>query len=188
MALKKKGNGKLPPFDESVAAHLCPPTHPSPVERLQHSLDVPTHQLDKQTRRFTHGGPPGLPGQTPPVLGRGWPRPHSQTTAQAISRSMASLVVLERHLWLTLTEIRDADKVPFLDSPVYLTGLFGPAVEEFAERFTVVHKSSQAMQHFLLKRSALQLARVTPDLHLPRQLTDYPGRTQACASRQILFG
>ncbi len=178
MALKKKGNGKLPPFDESVAAHLCPPTHPSPVERLQHSLDAPTHQLDKQTRRFTHGGPPGLPGQTPPVLGRGWPRPHSQTTALAISRSMASLA----------PEIRDADKVPFLDSPVYPTGLFGPTVEEFAERFTVVHKSSQAMQHFLLKRSALQLARVTPDLHLPRQLTGYPGRTQACASRQILFG
>ncbi len=39
----------------------------------------------------------------------------TKTTAQAVGRSMASLVVLERHLWLTLMEIKDADKVPFLD-------------------------------------------------------------------------
>lgn len=29
----------------------------------------------------------------------------TKTTAQAISHAMASLVVLERHLWLNLTEI-----------------------------------------------------------------------------------
>ncbi|KAL1279879.1 hypothetical protein QQF64_014479, partial [Cirrhinus molitorella] len=69
----------------------------------------------------------------------------TKMTAQAISRSMASLVVLKRHLWLNLTEIKDADKVPFLDSPVSPTGLFGPAVEGFAERFTAAQKSSQAM-------------------------------------------
>ncbi len=50
----------------------------------------------------------------------------TKTTAQAIGRSMASLVVFERHLWLTLTEMKDADKIPFLDSPVSPTGLFGP--------------------------------------------------------------
>ncbi len=38
----------------------------------------------------------------------------TKTTAPAIGRSMASLVVLERHLWLTLTEIKDADRVSFL--------------------------------------------------------------------------
>lgn len=32
--------------------------------------------------------------------------------AQAIGRSMANLVVLERHLWLNLTEIKDMDKLP----------------------------------------------------------------------------
>ncbi len=57
----------------------------------------------------------------------------TKTTAQAIGRSMASLVVLERHLWLTLTEIKDADKVPFLDAPITPSGLFGPAVKGFAE-------------------------------------------------------
>ncbi len=70
----------------------------------------------------------------------------TKTMAQAIGRSMASLVVLERHLWLTLTEIKDADKVPFLDAPVSPTGLFGPAVEGFAEHFTEAQKSSQAMR------------------------------------------
>ncbi len=59
----------------------------------------------------------------------------TKTTAQAIGRSMASLVVLERHLWLTLTEIKDADRVSFLDAPISPSGLFGPAVKGFAERF-----------------------------------------------------
>ncbi len=41
--------------------------------------------------------------------------------AQAIGRSMTSLMELEHHLWLTLTEI----KVPFLHSTISPTGLFG---------------------------------------------------------------
>lgn len=45
---------------------------------------------------------------------------------------MANLMVLERHLWLNLTEIKDADKTVFLDSPVSPTGLFGSAVDGFA--------------------------------------------------------
>ncbi len=46
----------------------------------------------------------------------------TKSTAQAIGRSVASLVVLERHLWLTLTEIKDADKVSFLDAPISPSG------------------------------------------------------------------
>ena len=78
----------------------------------------------------------------------------TKTTAQALGRNMASLVVLERHLWLTLTEIRDADKTAFLDSPVTASGLFGPSVSGFAERFTEAQKASSAMKHFLPKRSS----------------------------------
>ncbi len=78
----------------------------------------------------------------------------TKVTAQAIRRSMASLVVLERHLWLNLTEIKEADKASFLDSPVSPTGLFGPAIEGFAEHFTAAQKSSQAMRHFLPKCSS----------------------------------
>ncbi len=36
----------------------------------------------------------------------------TKATVQAIDRSMSSLVMLEHHLWLTLMEIKDADKVP----------------------------------------------------------------------------
>lgn len=61
---------------------------------------------------------------------------------------MASLVVLECHL----REIKETDKVPFLDAPVSPSGLFGPAIEGFAKRFTSVQKLSQAMQHFQPKR------------------------------------
>ena len=69
----------------------------------------------------------------------------TKATAQAIGRSMANLVVLERHLWLNLTEIKESDKVAFLDVPVSPSSLFGPAVEGFRERFTAAQKSSQAM-------------------------------------------
>lgn len=44
--------------------------------------------------------------------------------AQAISHVMANLVVLERHLWLNLTEIKDADKTVFLDSPWFCVMLY----------------------------------------------------------------
>ncbi len=75
---------------------------------------------------------------------------------------MASLVVLERHLWLTLTEIKDADRVSFLDAPISPSGLFGPAVKGFAERFTEAQKASQAMRHFLPKRSSPAAAQSRP--------------------------
>ncbi len=89
---------------------------------------------------------------------------------------MVGLVVLERHLWLTLTEIKDADKVSFLDAPISPSGLFGPAVKGFAERFTEAQKASQVMRHFLpsapaqqLLRVALRLRRLSSprSLHLP---------------------
>ncbi len=60
----------------------------------------------------------------------------TKVTAHAIGRTMSSLIVLERHLWLMMMEMKEADKVPFLNAPVSLGSLFGPAVEGFAERFT----------------------------------------------------
>ncbi len=138
---------------------------------LQLSLDESIRQLDKRPQRFT-------PWRSLQIfqaklllcIDESGPEPAAfkelrsvtnlalhatKTTAQAVGRSMASLVVLERHLWLTPMEIKNADKVPFLDSPDSLTGLFGPVVEGFAERFTATQKSSQAMRHFLPKRSSL---------------------------------
>lgn len=60
----------------------------------------------------------------------------------------------ESELWLNLTEIKDADKTVFLDLPGSPSGLFSPAVDGFAERFNAAQTSSQAMRHFLPKRSS----------------------------------
>ncbi len=90
----------------------------------------------------------------------------TKATAQAIRRLMSSLIVLERHLWLTMMEMKEADKVPFLDAPVSSGSLFGPAVEGFAEHFMEAQKSSQALRHFLpfLSAQALLLLPVAPNL------------------------
>ncbi len=115
----------------------------------------------------------------------------TKTTAQAIGRSMASLVVLERHLWLTLTEIKDADRVSFLDAPISPSGLFGPAVEGFTERFTEAQKASQAMRHFLPKRSSPAAAQSRPKTAptqqtakpIPAVSAPQPARTQQTQGR-----
>ncbi len=92
--------------------------------------------------------------------GRGWPRPRSiQRTAQHV--------------------ISDTDKVPFLDSPVSSTGLIGLAVEWFAEHFTVAQKSSQAMRHFLPKRSSSAAGSSCPrSVPTPQPAKTTPSATQ----------
>ncbi len=85
---------------------------------------------------------------------------------------MSSLIVLERQLWLTMTEMKEADEVPFLDAPVSSGSLFGPAVEGFAECFTEAQKSSQEMRHFLPKRTSSSSASSRPrQRRLSRQLS-----------------
>ncbi len=94
---------------------------------------------------------------------------------------MASLVVLERHLWLNLMEMKVTDKVPFFNSPVSPTGLFGPAVEGFAERFTASLKSSQAMRHFLPKCSSSAAASSLPKMAPTQQ----PAKASSAVHRFI---
>ncbi len=45
---------------------------------------------------------------------------------------MSTLVVQERHLWLCLADMKEQDKVQFLNSPMSQTGLFRDPVESFA--------------------------------------------------------
>ncbi len=86
----------------------------------------------------------------------------TKATAQAIGCSMSSLIMLEHHLWLTMTEMKEVDKIPFLDAPISSGSLFGPAVKGFAERFTEAQKSSKAMRHFLPKRTSTSSASSCP--------------------------
>ncbi len=155
------------------AGRRKPVTRPSHAGPLQRSLDAPTLQLDRRLRRVLQVYQAKLlsavdESEPDPATFRelrsatGLALRATKTTAQAIGRSMASLVVLERHLWLTLTEIKDADRVSFLDAPISPSGLFGPAVKGFTERFTEAQKASQAMQHFLPKRSSPAAAQSRP--------------------------
>ncbi len=54
----------------------------------------------------------------------------TKVTARALGQTMSTLVVQERHLWLTLADMRESDKHRFLDSPISQAGLFGEAVED----------------------------------------------------------
>ncbi len=209
---EEKGYERMPQLDESVAAHLCPPTaigwkakasHPSKPCRTTSALAGRSYASAGQAASALHSMAVLQVYQAKllSAIDESEPDPATlrelrsatdlalratKTTAQAIGRSMASLVVLERHLWLTLTEIKDADRVSFLDAPISPSGLFGPAVKGFAERFTEAQKASQAMRHFLPKRSSpaaaqsrprtaptQQSAKPAPAVHAPQ-----PARTQ----------
>ncbi|KAL0149007.1 hypothetical protein M9458_055622 [Cirrhinus mrigala] len=81
----------------------------------------------------------------------------TKVTAQALGRAMSTMVVQERHLWLNLAEMRDAEKARFLDAPISQTGLFGETVEEFAQQF-----STRALAQ-LSRRSNLRLSPAEED-------------------------
>ncbi len=58
----------------------------------------------------------------------------AKVTARALGQTMSTIVVQEHHLWLTLVDMREADKHHFLDSLIFQAGLFGKAVEGFAQQ------------------------------------------------------
>ncbi|KAL0193870.1 hypothetical protein M9458_012166, partial [Cirrhinus mrigala] len=78
----------------------------------------------------------------------------TKVTAQALGRAMSTMVVQERHLWLNLAEMRDAEKARFLDAPISQSGLFGETVEEFAQQFSTVKQQTEAIKHILPQRAA----------------------------------
>ena len=200
---EEKGYVSLPPIEEAVAVHLCPPTAgswrskmtlPSKPCRATSALASRAYAAAGQAASGIHAMATLQAFQAKLLrsLDESGPFPDTlkdlrsasdlalratKTTAQALGRSMASLIVLERHLWLNLTEIKDADRTAFLDSPISTSGLFGPSVNGFAERFTEAQKASSAMKHFLPKRSSSASRRPksaprpeksVPQVHQPR--------------------
>ncbi len=136
----------LPPLDESVAAHLCPLMAIGWKVRVRtsvqtsalagraystagqaasalHSIAVlqvfQAKILASEEAGLDAASLRDLRSMTDLALRA------TKATTQAIGQSMSSLVVLERDLWLTLTEMKEADKVPFLDAPVSSNSLFG---------------------------------------------------------------
>ncbi len=82
----------------------------------------------------------------------------TKETARAIGRSMAAMVAAERHLWLTLSDIKDKDRVFLLDAPLVPLGLFGDAVESVVDRYREARRQAVAFQQFLPRRPPAQAA------------------------------
>ncbi len=69
---------------------------------------------------------------------------------------MAALVTAERHFWLTLSDIKDRDRVFLLDAPLSPSGLFCDAVGAVVDRHQEAGKQAVAFQRFLPRRSLAQ--------------------------------
>ncbi len=67
---------------------------------------------------------------------------------------MSTLVVQERHLFLSLAETSDVDKELFLNASVSQAGLFADTVEDCAQQFSAIQKQTVAIQHTLPRRDA----------------------------------
>lgn len=73
--------------------------------------------------------------------------------AWAVGSSMAGLVSVERHLWHTLTDIKEKDKTFLLDTPISNEGLFGNSVTTVVEEFWAAKQQSAAFQQLIPCRS-----------------------------------
>ncbi|XP_038554603.1 uncharacterized protein LOC119888200 [Micropterus salmoides] len=73
--------------------------------------------------------------------------------ACSIGRSMAALVVTERHLWLNLSSIQGKERAFLLDAPLLPTGLFGEAVDAVVNRFRHAKTQGEAFERYLPCRS-----------------------------------
>ncbi|MGH0145788.1 UNVERIFIED_CONTAM: hypothetical protein FKN15_006239 [Acipenser sinensis] len=69
----------------------------------------------------------------------------AQLNARAQGRSIASLVVARRQLWLSQARVQEHDKAPLLDAPITPGHTFGPAVEEMLQRSAKAKEASQQL-------------------------------------------
>ncbi len=81
----------------------------------------------------------------------------TKQAATAMSRSMAAMVVTERHLWVNLADIRKKEKGFFLDTPVSPSELFGTSVEMVVKKFREAKVRSAAFKSFIPRRSRSEL-------------------------------
>ncbi|MGH0150539.1 UNVERIFIED_CONTAM: hypothetical protein FKN15_026467 [Acipenser sinensis] len=98
----------------------------------------------------------------------------AQLNARAQGRSIASLVVARRQLWLSQARVQEHDKAPLLDAPITPGHTFGPAVEEMLQRSAKAKEASQQLatiwprRPFQAKRPQEQQWRRAPPQHQPR--------------------
>ncbi|KAL0151199.1 hypothetical protein M9458_053390 [Cirrhinus mrigala] len=72
----------------------------------------------------------------------------AKVTAQSLGRAMSTMVVQESYLCLCLADMKETNKIRFLNALVSQTGLFCDAVENVAQQF------HEAIRHILPRRTA----------------------------------
>ena len=80
----------------------------------------------------------------------------TRCAALALGRGMATTVVAQRHLWLTLSDMPDRDRVSYLDEPISPAGLFGQSLEAIQSSFELRKKQAEALRSALPRRDAVK--------------------------------
>ncbi len=77
----------------------------------------------------------------------------TKQAATAMGRSMAAMVVTERHLWVNLADLGKKEKGFLLDAPISPSELFGTSVVMVVEKFREARARSAAFKTFIPRRS-----------------------------------
>ncbi len=175
-----RGYAGIPQVERAVAVHLCPrnaatwrnrPRLPSKACKLTAALAAKAYSAAGQAASALHAmailqvhQAKALKqvheGSTDPGLmqelrtATDFALRATKVTARSLGKAMSTMVVQERHLWLSLAEMKDVDKARFLDAPISQGGLFGDTVEGFAQQFSAVQQQTEAIQHILPRRDA----------------------------------
>ncbi len=204
------GYVRSPPVEETVAAHLCPAAAkslgpdislPSKPCRTTAHLANKAYASDGEAASALHAmavlqvfqakllqtaeGGVLTPEATKDLrAATDFALMATKRAAQSVGKAMGFMVVLQRHLWLNLADLKDADRKVLLNAPISPSGLFGDAVETITERFAETQKRAKAMSHVMPRRAPQQqTARSRSSSALgSAQRRDFPRPAQAGAT------
>ncbi len=148
------GYVRSPPVEETVAAHLCPAAAktlgsdislPSKPCRTTAHLANKAYASDGEAASALHAMAvlqvfqakllQAAEGGALTAEATDFALMATKRAAQSVGKAMGFMVVLQRHLWLNLADLKEADRKVLLNAPVTPAGLFGDAVESITERF-----------------------------------------------------
>ncbi len=203
------GYVRMPPVEETVAAHLCPASAktmdsdislPSKPCRMTAHLASMAYSSAGEGASALHAMAvlqvfqakllQSLEGRTasPEAVNNlraatDFALMATKRAAQAIGQTMGFMVVQQRHLWLTLADLKDADRKVPLNAPITPSGLFGDAVESIIERFAEAQKRAKAMSHVMPRRSFQPPSRSrSSETRPPQRREERPAATTAAAA------
>lgn len=74
----------------------------------------------------------------------------------SFGRGMASTVVAQRHLWLTLLDVPEKDRAVYLDEPVSAEGLFGKSLDAIQAKFETRQKQTETLRSIIPRPECLE--------------------------------